>query len=480
MNIKKTLIRLTVLVLICTALYHGVIKPLPDGVGVAGEVYMVPASSIAFYSDETYLDAEGVRRTDQQIFDQIIAMIDGAQEYVLVDMFLYNDFQGETPEETRSLSQELTSALVAKKTASPRIEIAVVTDSINTVYGGERSLNLQRLRDAGIPVVITDLSKLRDSNPLYSAFWRVFVQWFGNSETKGFLVHPFQYNGHLVTVRSYFALLNFKANHRKLVVADNGEGRLYTLVTSANPHDGSSAHSNTALVVQDSLWKDVIESERAVGVFSNQPIGAFTNEVIDREGDAQVQLLTEGAIRDAIVNALGSAVKGDRVDMAVFYLSDRSVVNALKEADRRGVTIRIILDPNKDAFSHEKNGVPNRPVADEIMSQTVGNTTIRWCDTHGEQCHTKMLIVRSDDIDTLILGSANFTRRNIGDFNLETDVKVAGKNIPAIEDANAYFDRMWNNESDRHYTVAYEQYAEESWLKTLQYHIMERTGLSTF
>ena len=42
-------------------------------------------------------------------------------------------------------------------------------------------------------------------------------------------------------------MLNFKANHRKLIVADDGAGGLVALVCSADPNDGGSAHSNVGL-----------------------------------------------------------------------------------------------------------------------------------------------------------------------------------------------------------------------------------------
>ena len=48
-----------------------------------------------------------------------------------------------------------------------------------------------------------------------------------------------------VTVRSWLAILNLKANHRKVAIADDGT-ELRALITSANPHDGSSAHTNRA------------------------------------------------------------------------------------------------------------------------------------------------------------------------------------------------------------------------------------------
>ena len=34
---------------------------------------------------------------------------------------------------------------------------------------------------ADIPVVITDLRRLRDSNTVYSFFWRIFIKPFGNA-----------------------------------------------------------------------------------------------------------------------------------------------------------------------------------------------------------------------------------------------------------------------------------------------------------
>ena len=55
--------------------------------------------------------------------------------------------------------------LIARKQAQPAISILLITDPINEVYGGARSPLLDELRRAGIDVVVTDLEKLRDSNP---------------------------------------------------------------------------------------------------------------------------------------------------------------------------------------------------------------------------------------------------------------------------------------------------------------------------
>ncbi len=50
----------------------------------------------------------------------------------------------------------------------------------------------------------------------------------------------------------------------------------------------------------------------------------------------------------------------------MFYLSERQIIKALIAAQQRGVQVRVLLDPNKDAFGREKNGIPNRQVAAEL------------------------------------------------------------------------------------------------------------------
>src|SRR5690606_22884033 len=156
---------------------------------------------------------------------------------------LYNPFVGDAPAPARRLSSEMTERLIAQKHRHPDLRIVLITDPVNTVYGGIASEQFERLRSAGVEGVVTPLTPLKDSNPVYSLFWRVFARPFGNGPGD-LLPNPFGEGR--VSLRSYLALLNFKANHRKTLVADDGDG-LVGLVTSANPHDGSSAHTNIAV-----------------------------------------------------------------------------------------------------------------------------------------------------------------------------------------------------------------------------------------
>ena len=459
---------------LCAGCYH-TLQPLPDGVCYAGP--QRPAQDLAFLKDATYVNADGVRFSDQEIFDEVFKMIRDARRFVLIDFFLYNEFQGQIAEDTRALTRELTDALTAQKHRFPGLRVIVITDPINNVYGGQRAPHLEELEAAGMTVAVTDLNKLRDSNFLYSGLWRLLVRPFGTGEGR-LMANPF--GPGRTSLRSCLALLNFKANHRKLVIADRGSDAV-ALVTSANPHDGSSAHSNVAVRFAGAAVTDLLKTELAVLAFSGMPVpevslpAAETGETV-----GTLQVLTEREIERAVLHGMARAQKGDALDLVMFYLSDRDVIRALKRAHGRGVELRILLDPNKDAFGRPKNGIPNRQVAHELNRRGI---PIRWFDTHGEQCHAKMLLLRyrADSSGLVLLGSANFTRRNLDNLNLETDVAVR---VPAdsgfFRDAQAWFDLLWHNSADRHFSVSYADYAEKSCFKTLLSRFMEATGMSTF
>lgn len=450
-------------------------KPLPDGLGVSGT--WRSAQGATFLADRTFVDSTDARHSEQAIFDAARAMIAGAQRLIVLDMFLFNDFGGASGAALRPLSSELTAALLERKAAVPALRVIVITDPINTVYGGMQATHLQRLQAAGVEVILTDLSALRASNPLWSGPWSLCCGWLGNSAERGWLPNPF--GDAKISLRSWLALPNFRANHRKTLVTDAGD-TWQALVTSANPHDASSAHGNVALRFSGDAALDVIATEAAVAAFSGTPLGAMPAPASGAEtAGARLRVLTERAIERALLDTIGAATAGDTLDVAVFYLADRDVVGALVRARERGVAMRVLLDPNEDAFGRKKNGVPNRQVAAELVEAGV---PVRWCDTHGEQCHAKLLLHRGGRQSTLVLGSANFTRRNLHDLNLETSVQLAAgaEGHAAVTAAANWFDSQWNNELDRRYSVDYARYADDAWPRRAWYRVGEALGLSTW
>lgn len=451
------------------------LRPLPPGMDMAGP--QRPSNGIHFLRDLTYADQSGKRHHEQEIFDTLFDLIQRARTMVVADMFLYNAWIGEGPEPLRRLTAELTEALCRKKQSCPECTVVLITDPINTLYGGVRAPHLEQLAAAGVIVIKTDLDRLPDSNPIYSFWWRLLARPFGNSPG-GLLPNPFGSGG--VSVRTYLRMLNFKANHRKVLIADP-DGVLTGMVTSANPHDGSSAHSNIAVVFEGEAAMDLLLSELAVAAFSGHPLDLSVPVAAPgaEPGPATLQVVTEASIERALVEALNLAGSGDEVDVVMFYLSDRDVVRALCAAHRRGARLRIVLDPSKDAFGRQKSGIPNRQTGRDLNAAGV---PLRWYRTRGEQCHSKMLLVRYGCGEArLIAGSANFTRRNLGNYNLETNVVVSGPvSAPALAAAREYVDDIWLNRDGRVCTVDYRHYRDRSPVKRWKYLLMEWTGISTF
>ncbi|OTG83219.1 phospholipase [Acinetobacter sp. ANC 4558] len=457
---------------VSSAIYH-IYKPLPEGLNYTGKLRH---ADVQFLSDQTYIDGQGKQQLDQHIFKQILKLIDEAQSTIVLDLFLFNAETGNSKQSHQPLTQELVKALIAKKVQNPHLEIRFITDPINSVYGGIAPEQYRKLRLAGIDVIETDLVPLRASNPIWSGFWYICCQSLGNNSEKGWLPNPV--GDGKVTVRSYLNLLNFKANHRKTVVVDTVDG-WKTLVSSMNPHDGSSRHSNAALFVNGNTAVDVLRSEQVVAQMSKGDVSNIIIAEYEAEKTLpQVQVLTEKAIFDAVLHLIESAKAKEHIDLAMFYLSERQIVKGLIAAKERGVDVRVLLDPNKEAFGIEKNGIPNRAVAAELHQAGVN---VRWCNTQGEQCHSKMIIKYNANQAELILGSANFTTRNLKNYNLETDLRVVGQaQAPVFKDAQAYFNTAWSNLNGRKMSVDYQQYADESKLKYWTYRFMEWTGLSTF
>ena len=455
--------------------YH-VYKPLPDGLSFAGPER--PVHDIGFYRDLTWVDAEGARHSQQEIFDKILTMINGARHLIVLDMFLFNDFVGRELEAYRRLAQEVTEALAARKRKYPDMQIVVISDPINTVYNGMASSYFEKLKAENIEVVLTELDLLRDSNFVYSAFWRIFVKPFGNSP--GTLL-PNPFGKGRVSLRSYLAMFNFKANHRKVILCDEEEG-YSALITSANPHDGSSAHGNAAIYFKGPAVLDLMQTEEAILQFSGGPtLPPIADDRLSRDSETETtaQIVSESKIKDALISTINRAGKGDSLAIIVFYLSDRDVIAALDMAFKRGATIRVLLDPNKDAFGLEKKGIPNRQAAAELVARGI---PVRWGNTHGEQLHSKMLLGEYRNGEAiLILGSANFTRRNLEDLNLETNIAVRGtKAEPVFMQVLNYIDLLWNNPDGRKFSVDYMEYADNSFFRRLQYRWMEASGMSTF
>ncbi len=442
----------------------------PPGTSYRSPLYN--AENVEFLYDLTY-EKNGERIFEQTIFDAETELIRSAKEFILLDIFLYNDDYTKGDIIYPPQVSEMTELLIQKRNENPSMPIILITDPINNFYGAYEQRNLKKLREAGVEVVITDLNMMQDSNYIVSGFYRVYLQWLGTGGI-GWIPNLLDKNGPKVNVRSIIKLANFKGNHRKVFVTENS-----AIVASANPHDPSSLHSNVAIRFYGEAMEDLIKTELILMENPPELISNWKSKKCE-ESKTKLAVITEEEIYNSLMYNLKKTTEGDKIWIGIFYISEFNVLEELGEATKRGVEVRIVADLNKDAFGLEKNGSPNRPALSELIEK-FPSLKVKWYNTTGEQYHTKMAYFEYKDENPIaILGSANFTRRNLRNFNLETDLYLdLEKNSKTHSEIENYFQRIWNNE-DAIYTIPMEKYYERSLLLRTLWKIQEKLGLSTW
>src|SRR5215510_2328754 len=100
-----------------TAVWHAY-KPMPVGTRLASSWTEVPLSQVRFLVDSTVTDGRGRRVIRQEIFDEVLRIVDSAQQVLVLDFFLVNDWRGGLAPDAvmhRALSSELRAHLLARK-----------------------------------------------------------------------------------------------------------------------------------------------------------------------------------------------------------------------------------------------------------------------------------------------------------------------------------------------------------------------------
>jgi hypothetical protein len=447
--------------------------PMPEGCNLLSPYFSY--SDVDLLIDRTYRDeATGENLLDHEILDSIIQEVRSAETFLIVDFFLWNDWQGRfaksNGQELMPLGSKLAEAIIEKRKSNPEMPILIITDPINRLYGDVNPTFFQPFEDLGIPIVYTDLYKLPDSNKIYSKqvrFWSKFYDL--NSNNNRFRIFPnlVESKAERLSYSQFFKALHLKANHRKLLISGYSNSPSKMIIGSFNPSDASSFNSNLSVLVSGPVADYAARSEIAIAEWSalkteNLLGERFALEDAFRRMDQAllpekhfnqytsrktgVRFLSEGATYQVILDLLKDADKGTELDIAMFYLSDRKIIKAIKSAAKRGAKIRLLLDQNKNAFGFKKMGVPNRSVADELMQMDeVDSIQIHWASekTKG-QYHTKAIRMYDDKKDVLFLGSSNLTHRSINNFNLEANV-LFNDVISINNEFDLYFESVWEN-----------------------------------
>lgn len=448
----RLLLLAIVLVLAATLIAaFNLIKPLPEGLSYESDEPAVNLSDLNFLTDTTTVE-NGSSVSRQQIFDTAFKTVEQAKQYILVDMYLFNDDNG------GDLGRRLKDALITNKRQNPNIKIDVLADPVNTLYGSNKHQYFEELKAAGINVTEVCLSPLRDSNPLYSGFWRM-ISWLPKGQFGS------------------TAALNFKADHRKVILADS-EGRLVAIIGSADARGSDQKNSNAAWLIKGGFGLSVYEAENAVAKMSGNSLSLLPENLkndpaLGENAFGRAKLLTEGRVQAEALKMINALASGDKLRLAMFYLADSDIARALIKAADRGAVITLILDPNK----------LNRQTACELYQGSGGRVKARWYRTTGEKFHTKLMIAdyAKDNRLAVLTGSADFTRRSLDNFNLESAVRVSLKSDSELAgQIRQYFDNIHNNNDDQTHTVDYEEFADCRLLPRLFMRFQEWSGASSF
>ncbi|MGI2327817.1 phospholipase D-like domain-containing protein [Planococcus sp. YIM B11945] len=430
-------------------LYH-TYKPLPEGVAYEGKLHSVETVEM-LYDLSFAQDKKGTdMKHELRIFDEINNMIDEAEEFVVVDFFLFDNYNDQKTDFPK-VADALTDHLLAKKEKDPEFPVYFITDPVNKGYGSYESELFDRLKDAGVEVIYTDLKGLRDSVPIYSGAYRMLFQWFDFGD-KGWIANGMSKEAPDMTLSSYLEMMNVKANHRKAAITEKE-----AIISSANPHDASGFHGNMAFKVSGPVINDMLTSEEAVSKLSGGP-NLPRIQAKEQEGPYQVQYVTEKKILDALVGDIEKTKKGDQIWLAMFFVSETDILSALTDAANRGVNVHMILDPNENSFGNKKTGLPNRPAVNELIEESSDHLQVRWYNAVIGQFHTKSIMIQTEEETYISGGAANYTERALENYNLENNIRIIAPNDSALtKDMTNYFDRLWENE-DALYTLPTEEY----------------------
>jgi len=401
-------------------------KPLPPGTHVASQTSRVSESDVDFWNELAPRQAAAAVGE--------LAAIDHAEQLIVLDR--------------SPLDVELAQHLLARKHARPNIKIVLVTDPAHEAFGGTPAQLLAELEQSGIIVSRVRLSRLRDSNPLYSGLWRLLLGWWSD---------PFDEPQDRVTLATRLRMQNGKADQRQLTVADDGSGGWTAVMAPAGPAAG--------LTLRGSVARAMIASELKIAAWSTDDDRLPAGPPLEGRGVGaiDVRFLTEGAIAAVLLDDIRAAGNGDEISIAVDDLADRRLIAALLGAAARGVRVQVLLRANR---------MPNSSVAGEL-TRGGGRVDVRRL-SGAAGSHLKLLLVRHRADSWLNLGSANFTRRNLDDLNLEAGVelRMPARAAPSRA-AAAYFARLWAGAEAA-------DFAQASPAEYWRYRWAEATGLSSF
>ena len=324
--------------------------------GVDYESPMRDSDNVEFHYDLTYLDKDGNIRYDRKIWDATYKVVDEAKDYLIVEMFLFNDIYNKDKEHYPEFAKEYTRRLIKKKMENPDLKVYVLSDENNNLYGAFEHPFITDMKKAGIDVIVVDIFKLKDTFPWYSPIWRTLIEPHGNPQGKGWIGNFYGPMWPKLTLRNLLRALNVKADHRKIFL---NEGNV--VISSANIHDPSYFHENVAISANGEIVKDVLQGLNHVAEFSGGKI-----DVDEKQGNqinnSQIGNLVENE-KNLVNNSIENNFLEDENEKKVREIEKRKEDFVEEETRRFAQTGKL---PEKSQESNDKKQQDDLKVGDVL------------------------------------------------------------------------------------------------------------------
>jgi len=363
------------------------------------------------WSPDTTMNATELLVDSGQVVPRAIAMIDRAERTVHFDMYLWGG----------TIGTRVVEAMDRARNRGGGVRVLTAAASVVTLAMRQ----VQRLAVAIRPDGGT----------------RVFTPVADDARRLGLAVADYP-TGKLP------GLAFVKANHNKVLIVDGREalvgGMNFADVVAEN-HDCMIWLQGPAVAELDGIFADNWSLCRRTEPCTVAPPTAMTVPVDGSNGTEHHRAavvvaysnvflqVTRRVVADAIEHAERS------IRLMMFTFTDDAMVERVIRAHRRGVDVKILLDPNVHAFGMQLMGLPNLATVRQLKAAGIDVRAFRTLP--GMQMHVKALAI---DDRILCTGSTNFTRAGF-DVNNETFLRLESPELTAR--FMALFDEDWQRRS---------------------------------
>lgn len=356
----------------------------------------------------------------EEIFPAVINLIENAQEEILLNIYLFGGDDNFTQgPDYIGIGKRIVDILEEKMLNGVRVRI--ITPKPSSVQ--EKNNNIQnKLKNQGLEDV--DKEEIK-SEPSYEPVYNYALQ-------KGLPLLPS--NTEVLPGSTLW-----KIDHSKLLIVDGKEaliGGMNFAETVASNRDAMTLITGPIIkqlkAIFANSWNYSLEQinkhakkfpEITISPeMKNVMLLAQTDEskintrneesIQDGYEAGEVQLtLTSPYIQNSryeIISRLNSTNSGDQIKIAMLLFTDTELIDAVIAAHKRGVNIKVLLDPNRSLYGVDAKGAPNVLAVKPFIE--AGIEVRNFNHMPGQELHMKLMIIeRSSGSKEFAMGSLNWT-----------------------------------------------------------------------